>query len=167
MPERRERIVEETAEQLADLHAQEYRRRSAVQRTLEHTKAHIARPWFPIILVSAFLAWVAAHVYFAIAGRYSSTLDGNWLQIALAFGAFIMTAAILSGQREDESLEEQRQELTLHLISIIDRKLSAVLDSLHRGDSNLSKPVDVEHALDVLDDAHRQSAGQGVRPERS
>ena len=141
-------LARQTARQLAQLHAEHYRRRGALQRAIERAKEAASLPWLLCVFAAGFLGWIAVHVYVA---RTKSGIDAdpNWLQITLGFVALIMTSLILTGQRRDEELEDERSELTLHMISILDQKLSA-------SQKAVGGATDVEDALNALRDAHRE-----------
>jgi uncharacterized membrane protein len=97
------------------------------------------------------LVWIALHVIAAVRG-IRADLDPSWLQSAVGFIALIMTSLILAGQRQDDELAEERSQLTLHMIAILDQKLSA--SPRVRGEA-----TDVEDALHALRDAHRDVEG--------
>ncbi|MGH7659378.1 MAG: hypothetical protein ACRENA_00490 [Vulcanimicrobiaceae bacterium] len=145
----------DAARRLAQLHAEHYERRSPLQRAIESIKDSAARPWLLCTIIGLCFAWIGFHVYGAIAGR-SVHVDENWLQTALGFAALIMTSLILTGQRQDELLEEQRSEMILHLIAVIERRLAAALPET-------GKPVEPEEALSALQKAHSEVGDDSLR----
>lgn len=138
--------LKRAAHDLAALHKKHYESRSPLQRFIEAIAARMAEPWFLLLCVALTLAWVAAHVFGALYPRAGLRPDQNWMQIALGFAAVLMTALILTGQRKDEDLAEERAEMMLHMVVLLDRKFS--------GSAAASPPIDVARAKQALDEAH-------------
>ena len=141
-------LARQTARQLAQLHAEHYRQRGALQRAIEQAKQAASLPWLLCVFAGAFIVWIGVHIYVATT-KSRIDADPTWLQVALGFLALVMTSLILTGQRRDEELEDERSELTLHMISILDQKMSA-------SQRAVGGATDVEDALNALRDAHRE-----------
>jgi uncharacterized membrane protein len=113
--------------------------------------------------------WIALNlVVIGVGGR---PLDGppfNELELAVSLAALFMTILILSTQRRDDELASHRDQLTLELAILSDRKIAKViefLEELRRDDPALrnrvdhtavemSAPADPRAVLDVIKDSH-------------
>lgn len=140
-------LLENAARPLAKLHLKHYRERSALQRSIEKATASLARPICVLVLLLLVAAWFALHVYQIIVRDARVNPDPTWLAIALEFCTLLMTALILAGQQKEEELSNERQEMALHLLSIVDRKISAQF---------AIRPTDLQQAKDQLDRVHEQ-----------
>jgi hypothetical protein len=118
-----------------------------MQRFIEVLTLRISRPWYVAVLFVSLVAWICAHIYAAIVPVARINADPTWISVFLEFVAVLTTALILTGQHKEQDFSDEREELALELLLLIDRKLSA---------STSARPIDVAHAKETLDAAHEE-----------
>lgn len=145
--EANEVLLKDAADQLAKLHLNHYMGRTPSRRLMETVTMRMSHPGLVYLLVAGFCTWIGAHVYEILVPNSRLNADPNWLAVLLAYGALLMTALILAGQRREEDLSDEREELTLHLLAAVDRKISQAFSR---------EAIDLERAKKVLDEAHEE-----------
>jgi uncharacterized membrane protein len=159
--------IEDTVEAVARFHAAHEEEASPLQRLVEQTTRSVGRPAFITLLTMLVLGWIVLNLVMIAMGR--RPLDEPpffWLQGAVTLTALYMTVFILATQRREDKLAGQRDQLTLELSILSERKSAKIIQLLeelrrddpdisNRPDENadaLSTPTDPNVVLDALKD---------------
>lgn len=162
--------IEETVAAIAQLHADHYQQSSSLQRAVDRVTAGVGKPQFVAVLTGIVLAWVALNLTMGVLGL--TPVDEPpffWLQGVVALTALYMTALILSTQRREDELGAYREQLTLELSILSERKAAKIIELLEeiRRDSpslrnrydpeasELAAPADPQAVLDAIKDSHQ------------
>jgi len=148
-----------------ELHAQHYRAMPAAQRIADRVTFAIGRPLAAAALLLSIAVWLTARQVLLARGL---AFDPQ-LVILETFGtlaALLMTILILATENRQNELSERRAELTLHMVLVVEQKLSKAIELLERqreehGEGRdpqaqaMTKPTEVGFAIDALDEAHQ------------
>lgn len=142
--------VEQTVGAIARLHAEHEGRATRLERVVERLTAWIARPAFIGLLTVAVAAWVGGNLLSGWLGwREPDQPPFTWLADAIGLSALYVTALILTTQRRDDELTERREQLTLELAILADKrsaKIIELLEALRADDPHLRDRADGEAA---------------------
>jgi uncharacterized membrane protein len=140
--------VEDAGQAIARLHAEHRDRATVAERAFATLTAVLASPWFIAPAMALVVGWIAANT---IAVRLGwPRLDPppfNLLQGAATLMAVFATLLILATQRREDQIAGQREQLSLHLAILNDRKLAkliGLLEEMRRDDPSLRDRVDSE-----------------------
>jgi uncharacterized membrane protein len=159
--------VEDTVQAVARFHAAHEADASPLQRVIERATRRAGRPVFIAILTGSVIGWIAINLSLIAFGR--TPVDEPpfyWLQGAVSLTALYMTILILTTQRREDKLAGLRDQLTLELSILSERKSAKIielLEELRRDDPQisdrrdddadaLSTPADPDTVLDALKD---------------
>jgi len=137
--------VAETVDAVANLHAQHHLKRSAAEKLIDNWTSRLARPLSLGVLFLVVAAWIAMN---ALSGH--SAIDPPpfpWLFGVLAFLSLTMGVLILSTQRRADALAQLREQLTLNLATLTERKVTKVIElieELRRDSPNIENRIDLE-----------------------
>lgn len=137
--------VAETVDAVANLHAQHHLKRSVAEKLIDNWTSRLARPFSLAVLFLAVAAWIAMNALNA-----SSAIDPPpfpWLFGVLAFLSLTMGVLILSTQRRADALAQLREQLTLNLATLTERKVTKVIElieELRRDSPNIENRIDLE-----------------------
>lgn len=162
--------IEETVAAIAQLHAEHYQQSSTLQRAVDRVTGRVGKPQFVAALTGIVVAWIALNLGLRAVGL--APLDAPpfyWLQGAVALTALYMTALILSTQRREDELGAYREQLTLELSILSERKAAKIIELLEeiRRDSptlrnrhdpvaaELAAPADPQAVLDAIKESHQ------------
>lgn len=151
---------------ISELHAQHYRTRTPAQRLLDGAVAKLSHPALLILMTVAIVAWISVNLTLA------QPLDPppfQWLQGAATLTGVYIAALILTTQRREDVLARHRDQLTLELAILSERKSAKVIALLEelRRDSPLvenrvdhdaaamAKPADPGAVLNAIEELHR------------
>jgi uncharacterized membrane protein len=155
---------------ISELHAQHYRTGTRVQRLLDGVVAKLSHPALLIVLTVAIAAWVSVNLALVWAGgRPFDRPPFQWLQGAATVTAVYIAALILTTQRREDGLARHRDQLTLELAILSERKTAKIIELLEelRRDSPLvenrvdhdaaalAKPADPGAVLSAIEEVHR------------
>lgn len=121
--------IEQTVQAIARLHAAHDRRATPLQRLVDRLTAIFAHPWFIAGVTMAVAVWVGADL--ALRRSVGHGLDGSgypWLQGAGQLLAIYVTAVVLMSQRRKDELSELREQLTLELVILTERKVAKMIE---------------------------------------
>ncbi len=176
--------VESTVEAIARLHAEHYEGATPLQKAVERATARVGRPAFIALLTVVALAWMALNLALMAVG--SSPLDSPpffWMQGAITLTALYMTLLILATQRREDELASRREQMTLELSILGERKSAKIIELIeelrrdlpmlkNRVDqeaSDLSVPADPQAVFEAIKDKHEAQAtmmsGEGGKQE--
>jgi len=117
--------VAQATAQLRDDHEQAT---SPLQHAVDRLTAVLALPGFVAVLTLAIVLWGAGNILAVFIGvRPLDSPPFAWLGVAVATGALLVAALILTTQRREDRLSSQREQLILELAILNDQKLSKVI----------------------------------------
>jgi uncharacterized membrane protein len=136
---------QESIDQIAALHVEHYQSASVLQRTIDWITDKLGRP----VVVATVIVGLAA----SFASAFVSA-DGHierppfiWLELAATLAALLIAMLILVTQRRENLLAERRDQLTLELAILADKKTAkvvALLEEMRRDTSALADRRDAE-----------------------
>jgi uncharacterized membrane protein len=167
--------IREAAEAIDELRSQRHRQIPKSERAVQRFMDAIARPRFILILALFIVAWIVLNDI--LAGHHSEFDDRKFttLNLIAQLTSLMLVFAILSQQKTQSTLEQERARLMLQLMLIQDRKVTEVLNAvedLRRVDprvetpeepGELHKETDVHTAARALLEAESQDA-EGASP---
>jgi uncharacterized membrane protein len=123
--------VEETVRAIADLHEKHDQRSTRAERIVERVTADIGRPGFLAALTVVVVVWIsgnllAAHAYGTAWDRPPFSLLQGGLQVLAVY----MAVLILTTQRRADELADLREQMTLELSVLIERKTAKIIELL-------------------------------------
>jgi uncharacterized membrane protein len=164
--------IVEAAYSIAQLHAEHHRSATAHERTIGRATGILGQPWFIVLLTLLIGGWQAGN--FA-AGRFGLTaIDPPpfaGLATAVSLGSLSIMLLILATQSRENRLAEKRDQLTLELALLGEKKTAKVIELLEelrrdfplvqdRVDEQadaLAKPADPEHVIKAIVETHAQA----------
>jgi uncharacterized membrane protein len=164
---------DEDAQAISDLHAQHYRKGTPVQRLLDGAVAKLSHPALLMALIFATLCWIAVNLAIAWAGAVPfDPPPFPWLQGAASVVAVYLAALILTTQQREDGLARHRDQLTLELAILGERKSAKIIELLEelRRDSPqvqdriddtaaaMARPADPVAVLNAIEEVHRTVA---------
>lgn len=123
--------VEETIRAMAKLHAEHDQRSTAMERSIQRITGRLGRPHFLMLLTAAVVLWVGGNV--AAIYLYRHAWDGPpfpLLQCGLQVLAIYMAALILTTQRRADELADLREQMTLELAMLTEKKTAKLIELL-------------------------------------
>jgi uncharacterized membrane protein len=162
--------LEEKVQAISDLHAEHYRKATPVQRRLEGVLAKLSHPVLLAMLSCAIVAWIVLNLAVTWAGgRAFDPPPFEWLQCSASVIAVYITILILTTQRTEDELTRHRDQLTLELAILTERKTAKIielLEEMRRDDplvlnrvddaaAAMAKPADPGAVLNAIEEVHR------------
>lgn len=170
---------EATLQALEQLYADHHRQSSSIERAVDRATAMLGSPAFLAILTLVIALWVAANMLLPWLGQLP--LDAppfSWLGSLLGLIALYVAILILATQKRADQLASRRDELTLELGILSERKTAKIIELLEelRHDSPnvkdriddeaaaMAMPADARAVLDAIKDTHHDMiAAQGAK----
>ena len=140
--------VEDSVAAIAKVHAAHYENASPLQRAVAATTGIIGRPGSAIVLTLAVVLWITVNATMIASGL--TPFDEPpfpYLFGLVALAALYVTLLILITQRHDDELATRREQLTLELAILNERKAAkiiAMLEESRFADPMRSSDRDVE-----------------------
>ena len=161
---------EATLQALAQLYADHHRQSSSIERAVDRATAMLGSPAFLSILTLLIFLWVSANMLLPFFGQIP--LDAppfSWLGSLLGLIALYVAILILATQRRADQLAGRRDELTLELGILSEKKSAKIIELLEelRHDSPnikdrvdheataMATPADARAVLDAIKDTHQ------------
>lgn len=120
--------VDQTVENLAELHRQHHQRSTRAQRLANRVTGTLGRPGAVALVIALTAAWVLGNISAPrLHLRPLETTPFPDLALVLGFAAVVVALLILSTQRHGEELAERRAELTLQIALLSERKVAKVI----------------------------------------
>jgi uncharacterized membrane protein len=158
------------------LHAEHDASATPLQRVIDRMTNLTGRPAFIVGLTAVLALWIAGNL--ALRGFGLRPLDQppfNALQTIVSMLALYVTVTILATQRRADQLASRREQLTLELAIIAERKTAkiiALIEELRRDHPELenrvddqaiamSAPAGAQAVLDAIEAAKSATAGEG------
>ncbi len=161
--------VEETVRSTAEIHAEHDRRASMYERIIDGLIEHLARPISIGVLTGGLVLWVATNVTFRwIHHRAFDGAPFPYLQGLVSAAALYVTILILTTQRRENRLAEQRAQMTLQLSMVSEQKIAKLIELIERArrdnpliadrvDSeaaDMAKPVNPQAMFEAFQETH-------------
>jgi uncharacterized membrane protein len=164
--------IEEAVSASVRLHAEHHRSTTPSQRMAARMVEVLGRTEVLGVLLIAMLCWSAANVLIMVAGH--TPIDPPpfaWMELATSVTALCVTVLILTAQRRDDALAQHREQMTLELAILSDRKLAKIIELLeesrrdnplldNRVDAaadDMARPADPETLADVVKTSHAEA----------
>jgi uncharacterized membrane protein len=142
------RHIAETVQAVVQLHADHRLRSTRVEKVVDRWTAALGRPSSIIWLVCVVTFWVGLNLLLRHVGYVPFDRPPfPWLNNALAVIGLVVLILILSTQRRADQLADVREQITLELASLTERKVAKVIDlieELRRDSPHLTDRVDHE-----------------------
>jgi uncharacterized membrane protein len=123
------RHVEEAVRSVAELHIEHHASATALDRILARVAEFVGHPVTLGVAVSITVAWLVAKALEPSSGL--SMIDPPaWLDRALALVSIYLALLILATQRRADRLAQRRDQLTLQLALVNERKTAKVVELL-------------------------------------
>lgn len=140
--------VEDTVQAIAHVHLEHQRRATPVQRVVDRMTSFVARPRFVGLLTGAFSIWIAVNLALHLLDREPlDPLPFPWLELFATLLALFISVLILITQSRENELTERREQLTLQLSILAERKSAKIiglLEELRRDIPGIRDRVDAE-----------------------
>ena len=140
--------IAETVDAVAQIHSDHHLKRTPMEKFMDNWTARLARPPVLAGVVCGVVLWIAVNLLAPLAGY--AIMDAPpfpWLFEALTFLGLVMGILILSTQRRADQLAELREQMTLELASVTERKVAKVIElieELRRDSPTLKNRTDHE-----------------------
>jgi uncharacterized membrane protein len=140
--------IAETVDAVAQIHSDHHLKRTPMEKFMDNWTARLARPAVLAAVVCGVALWIAINLLAPLAG-YAAIDEPPffWLEGTLTFLALAMGILILSTQRRADQLAELREQMTLELASVTERKVAKVIElieELRRDSPTLKNRTDHE-----------------------
>ena len=140
--------IEETVEAIARLHAEHHAETLPLQRLLVRLTRGASHPLFVCILLVVVAIWVCSNLALPRFGLHAfDEPPFNILQGGIGLAGLVIACLILTTQRRDDELASHREQLTLELSIIAERKTAKIielLEELRRDLPTVANRVDEE-----------------------
>jgi uncharacterized membrane protein len=142
--------IDEIVHSIGKFRKDHYENAAPIQRSVNRLTAWISRPSFVGILLIAIASWIAFNVLTVVSGH--TPIDPPpfyWLEDFGTLAALCIAALILTTQRHADELAEHREQLTLQLALLADKKSTKIiqlLEELRRDSPQVQNRVDPEAA---------------------
>jgi len=155
--------VEESVEAIAAVHREHHESSSSLQRAIDRVTQTLGRPAVTAAVLAAFAIWTLA-AWVATDGHIE-TAAFRWLELIGTLSALFIALLILVTQRREDILAERRDQLTLELAVLADRKVAkliALIEELRRDapdvadrhdaeSAEMAQPTDPREVLEAID----------------
>jgi uncharacterized membrane protein len=137
--------VQEAVETIASLHRDHHEASSRLQRATDWVTARLGRPAVMGTILIGMATWIGAAL--VLTGGQIERPPFVWLELAATLSALVIAMLILVTQARQEQLVERRDQLTLELAILNDRKLAkiiALIEELRRDAPDVADRHDKE-----------------------
>lgn len=158
---------------ISNLHAEHYRKATPVQKYLDGVIGKLSHPALLMILSGVIIVWIGGNLTAMSAGL--SPFDPppfQWLQGAATITAVYIAVLILTTQAREDGLTRHRDQLTLELGILSERKITKIIELLEelRRDSPLMEnrsddlaaamaiPTDPLAVMNAIEEVQREIA---------
>jgi uncharacterized membrane protein len=116
--------IDQSVQAVTDVHRQHQQSATPLQRALAGIVSVLGRPWATLALILLVFAWMAYNTW---GPRPFDRPPFMILESAATLSALLLSALILATQRRDDLLANRRDELTLELALLNERKTAKVI----------------------------------------
>jgi uncharacterized membrane protein len=172
--------IEETAQSIAQIHAAHHQGTTSHQRGIDHVTGLLSRPWFIAVLGLLITAWMVANLL-ADPLHYASIDPPPFPTLATVISLISLSIVllVLATQRRATQLAEKREQLSLELALLSERKSAKIIELLEefrrdlplvhdRVDQQadaLAQPANAQQVLDVIEQTHARAVAPQNDPE--
>lgn len=147
-----------------------HRQLPPAERSVQALLDAIARPRFVLLLAASICAWIAANALARASGHAFDDRAYNLLNLVATLTSLVLVVAVLSGQRTNNTLEQERARLMLQLMIVHDRKITQALNAvedLRRVDPRMPDPEkgELHEETDLHAAARALREAEGSEPE--
>ncbi len=151
--------IVEVAHTTAQLRAAHRQETSLLQKGLDRLTAVIGWPGFVPLLILSIISWVLGNLAAPRLGwRAPDPPPFVWLTAAMSTGALVLGALILTTQRREDRLADQRAQLVLELSISNDQKIAKIvglLEESRRDNPAIANRIDAQAAaMSTPSDTH-------------
>lgn len=161
-------IDEATVDQLAKLYDRHDQRTTRVQRLANRVTSVLGKPMSLVVIFGVAIAWIIGNYVARAAGSMAlEEFPFPDLGFIATICALLVALLILTTQRHDEELAENRAQLALHIAMLSERKIAKIIELMEeqRRDNPLlpsridheaatmAQPADHETALGRIEEA--------------
>jgi uncharacterized membrane protein len=157
---------EETIQSLAEIHDRHQREVGIVQKLANRVTDTLGRPMAVVMALALVICWIAWN---ALASEIGITALDRFpfpgLELFAAVSALLVTLVILTTQRHEQDVNRRRDQLTLHMAVLTEKKIAkaiALLEELRRDSSQvptrddreaseMAKPANPQDSLDQIE----------------
>ena len=121
--------IAETVDAVARIHSDHHLKRTPMEIFMDDWTARLARPVVLVTVICGVALWMVLNLLAPLAGY--AIIDEPpflWLFEALTLLGVVMGILILSTQRRADQLAELREQMTLELASVTERKVAKVIE---------------------------------------
>ncbi len=143
--------IEDAVSDIAKVHLEHRRSAGRLQRLVDAITAMLGRPVSIAIIAFLIAGWIIFNCFAESVGfRALDPPPFQFLSVAVSMTALFMAAMILTTQRRETELADRREQLTLELAILSDRrtaklaKLIQLVENIRRDHPELSDAVDEE-----------------------
>jgi uncharacterized membrane protein len=173
--------VEETVAAIVQLHTEHQNQTGSGRRFVSRATAFVSRPRTLAVIAVCIAGWIAINATITLAGwAPPDPFPYPFLATVLQALALCLASMILIVQRHDDELSARRDQLTLELAILSERKTAkiiALLEEFRRNDPHqsdrrdedaeaLAEPADPQVVLSAIRSAH-EKAGAGEQVART
>lgn len=155
--------VEESVEAIAEVHREHHESSSGLQRAIDRVTQTLGRPAVTAAVLAGFAVWTVG-AWTATDGRIETSAF-RWLELTGTLAALFIALLILVTQRRQDILAERRDQLTLELAVLADRKAAKMIELIeelrrdapdvadrHDPESaEMAQPTDPREVLEAID----------------
>jgi uncharacterized membrane protein len=143
--------IEEIVRTTTKLRADHHRAATRLERSVGRMVDLLGRPTFVGLLVFIVLCWGAGNSLAPTLGYVPvDPPPFQWLELVVSCAALCITILILTTQRRDDQLAQQREEMTLDLAILAEQKLAKIIQLLE--ESRRDNPL-LDNRVDPSADA--------------
>ena len=160
----------QSVQELSTLHALHYRKGTPIQRFLDGAVDKLSHPALLVTLTAGIIGWIGVNLTLALVGGHPiDPPPFPWLQGAATVASVYLAALILTTQNREDGLTRHRDQLTLELAIMAERKSAKiiqlleelrrdnpeVLDRVDNAADAMAKPADPGAVLSAIEEVHR------------
>lgn len=156
--------VEETVRTVEDIHQEYHARSTAIDRTIGRIAGAFARPVAIVVLSVVLLLWVIFNSHILFSAAPLDPPPYSWLELSLTIFTVYITLLILAAQRRVEILANHREQFTLQLALLNERKTAkviALIEELRRESPVIPNRLDRE-AREMSDSVDARSVSKAI-----
>lgn len=174
--------IDQSVQDISDLHALHYRRATPIQRHLDGAVATLSHPALLVSLTLGVVGWIGVNLVLALAGGHPvDPPPFSGLQGVASVASAYLAALILTTQSREDGLTRHRDQLTLELAIMAERKSAKIIqlleelrrdtpviqDRVDEAADAMARPADPGAVLSAIEEVHRlvvEEKGKGAVP---
>ncbi len=172
--------LDQSVREISNLHALHYRRATPIERHLDGAITKLSHPALLVSLTIGVIGWIGVNLALALAGGHPiDPPPFPWLQGVASMASAYLAALILTTQSREDGLTRHRDQLTLELAILAERKSAKIiqlLEELRRDNPGvldrvddvadaMARPADACAVLSAIEEVHRlviEEKGKGA-----